>query len=540
MLSSFRPLHVRGLRHVVLLGVLVALLVPVVTQAVTASNFDLLTSSSPSRDSGVTLSGAQLSGSKYVFLTPAKGVTRASFWLDNPTMSGAPTQIERYAPIDFAGTASNGSARPWDTNAVADGTHSITVAVTTSSATTVLTAVFTVTNNGAAPRPTAQPTANPTATLTKTLPTAPTPKPTATPTPTVGSTPSPTAPTIPRSGGGAGTACLAGAAFLKTQGTAITCQGEPVLLTGYTFYPSPVGGTAAWHRSNFKAYIDHILDMGVASGQNLIRPTDQWDKANTSQTMTDPVMWANMDYLMTAARARGVFVILDLSAYKWLLTSQGRNPMDASLWTPFINFVAARYANNPAIAFTSIVGEPTPPKTTADLQSMLSFYRSVSDAVRAADHNHLITVGGFNHMEDSPSLGWWQAIDALPSNDIVGVKTYSQHDLDLIPTIGTYSRSVNKPVVDEEFGMPQSSGDATFSGVVYNRLSMSRSTFFDDVYRLGKANGFYGFVFWNMGCQIKSTSYEISPKTPGVWSMVVQYGANPMSASAATTAALCP
>ena len=534
MLSSSRPLHVRGLRQVVLVGALVALLVPVVAQAATASNFALLTSSSSGRDSAVTLSGDQLSGSDYVFLTPTSGVTKASFWLDNPAMSGAATHVERYAPIDFAGTASNGSARPWDTHTVADGTHSITVAVTTSSGTTVFTAAFTVANSGSTPRPTATPTSKPIATTTQAPTTAPTPK------PTVGATPSPTASAIVLSDAGAGAACLDGSAFLKTQGTTITCLGQPVLLTGYTFYPSPVGGTAAWHRADFKTYIDHVLDMGVASGQNLIRPTDQWDKTNTSQTMTDPVMWANMDYLMTAARARGVFVILDLSAYKWLLTSQGKNPMDASLWTPLINFAAARYASNPAIAFTSIVGEPTPPKTTTDLQSMLAFYRSVSDAVRAADHNHLITVGGFNHMEDSPSLGWWQAIDALPSNDIVGVKTYSQHDLDLIPTVGTYSRSVNKPVVDEEFGMPQSSGDATFSGTVYNGLSMSRSTFFDDVYRLGMANGFYGFVFWNMGCQYKPTSYEVSPKTPGLWSKIVQYGANPTIASAATTAALCP
>jgi hypothetical protein len=338
--------------------------------------------------------------------------------------------------------------------------------------------------------------------------------------------------------------CLAGSSsgpFLATDGASITCAGRPVPLTGFTFYPSLLGGAKAWHDPTFPTYIDHILDMGVAAGQNLIRATDQWDSHATGQTADDPVVWANMDYLLTAARKRGVFVVVDLSAFRWLLMSQGADPSQPDLWNGFISTVGARYRGNPAVAFYSIVGEPKPPTTPAELQTLLAFYRTTSEALRLADPNHLITVGGFNHMEDHPELDWWQAIDALPTNDIVAVKTYSQHDLDLMPAIAAYGRSVGKPVVDEEFGMPQGFGDGSFAGAAaYNGLAAGRAPFFESVYSSGRALGFAGFIFWNMGCQVGPNSYEVSPRTPALWSVVGRYGAVSTAGTASSEARLCP
>lgn len=363
----------------------------------------------------------------------------------------------------------------------------------------------------------------------------PTPGPTATPTATPTPTPMPAAE--------AAAPCLAASSsgpFLRTDGRNLTCAGRPVSLTGYTFYPALLGGTRAWHDPGFPDYINHVLDMGAAAGQNLIRATDQWDSTTPNQSADDPVVWANMDYLLSAARARGVFVVVDLSAFRWLLTSQGIDTNRADLWTGFVAKVAARYRTNPAVAYYSILGEPAPPANAAELQSLLDFYRTTSEAIRAADPNHLITVGGFNHMEDHPELGWWQAIDALPTNDIVAVKTYSQNDLDLMPTIAAYGRSAGKPVVDEEFGMPQSYGDAAFAGgTVYNGLATGRGPFFESVYRSGHDLGFAGFVFWNMGCQTGATSYEVSPLTPAVWSVVVRNGAVPPAKAASSDSYLC-
>jgi len=318
-------------------------------------------------------------------------------------------------------------------------------------------------------------------------------------------------------------------AFVTTDGQAFLFEGHPIKLYGYTFYPATAGGTAAWRQSTFPQYIDHTLDLGLAAGQNLARPTDYWDKSSNQQTYTDPVIWANMDYLVQAAQKRGMFVLMDLSAYKWLLMSQGRDPYNATNWTPFLDFIGARYSNAPNIAAYSIVGEPPAPHTSAATSALVSFYRQVSDELYRADGgHHLIAAGGFNHMEDeTPQTQWWQQIYALPHNDIVAFKTYSQHDLDLMPAIASYASSLRKPLMDEEFGMPQYTGDGAFSGTPYNGITTDRATFFDTVYTRGEQLGVYSFVFWNLGCQQGVQSYEVSPETPAVWQIITQHGAVP-------------
>jgi hypothetical protein len=337
--------------------------------------------------------------------------------------------------------------------------------------------------------------------------------------------------------------CLASSAsgtFLKTDGTSFTCAGKPVPLTGFTFYPALLGGAKAWHDRSFPSYIDHILEMGAAAGQNLIRATDQWDKSTSGQRADDPVVWSNMDYLLAAARKKGMFVVVDLSAFRWLLMSQGADPTRADLWTPFIDQVAARYRDNPAVALYSIEGEPQPPATAGQLATLLDFYTTTSETLRTADPNHLITVGGFNHMEDHPELNWWQSIDRLATNDVIAVKTYSQHDLSLMPDIAAYAGTVGKPVLDEEFGMPQGFGDASFAGgAAYNGLSTGRAPFFNEVYSTGRALSFAGFIFWNMGCQIGPSSYEVSAATPAVWAVVARYGAVPSADPVALGRSLC-
>jgi hypothetical protein len=236
-----------------------------------------------------------------------------------------------------------------------------------------------------------------------------------------------------------------------------------------------------------------------------------------------------------------MYVVVDLSAYRWLLESEGADPWNASNWTSFLTSVASRYRDTNAVAFYSISGEPTPPQTDADLQSLLDFYRTTTQTIRAADPNHLITVGGFNHMEDSQGLNWWQAIDALPGNDIVAIKTYSQRDVNLMPAIASYARSVNRPVVEDEFGMPQGFGDAWFAGgATYNGLATGRAPFFQTVYQNGQELGYAAFIFWNMGCQVGGDSYEVSPSTPATWAVVTRFAAAAPDAAAGTGSAATP
>jgi hypothetical protein len=111
----------------------------------------LLVSTSSTRSSPVPLAGADLTGSVYIFTsdttssTEPSGVSKVSYWLDDPAMSGTATHVENLPPYDFVGTADDGTAEAWATGSVANGPHTITEAVTpTSGAVQTYTATFTV------------------------------------------------------------------------------------------------------------------------------------------------------------------------------------------------------------------------------------------------------------------------------------------------------------------------------------------------------------------------------------------------------------
>jgi hypothetical protein len=99
---------------------------PTVTETPQEATGSLLVSSSPSRSDGSALGASALSGDAYVFVRSSAQLDMVRFSLD-----GEPRNTERVVPWDFAGTANNGSANPWDTTRVADGPHTIEATVTT-------------------------------------------------------------------------------------------------------------------------------------------------------------------------------------------------------------------------------------------------------------------------------------------------------------------------------------------------------------------------------------------------------------------------
>lgn len=218
-----------------------------------------------------------------------------------------------------------------------------------------------------------------------------------------------------------------------------------------------------------------------------------------------------------------MFVLLDISAFKWVLTADGRSVTEPANWNSFIDFVAGRYAKDSTVAFWSIVGEPAVPKTISERDSLVAFYDAVTKRLRERDPNHLICAGAFNHMKDHAELNWWQRLYSLPNNNIAGFKTYSQNDLDLIGTIASYAKSINKPAIDEEFGMPQNAGDCDWSGIPFNHIQEGRAQFFRKVYERGLADGVAGFLFWNLGDEMSSSSYEISPTSRCLWAVLKEY-----------------
>jgi Malectin domain/Bacterial Ig domain/Putative Ig domain len=107
-------------------------------RAQAAPSYALSVSTNSSRSNAVALQSATLSGPVYVFTSTTAniqnpnptGIRSVCYWLDNPTMAGTATHCESVVPYDFASTASNGSASPWNTATLASGTHTITQLVT--------------------------------------------------------------------------------------------------------------------------------------------------------------------------------------------------------------------------------------------------------------------------------------------------------------------------------------------------------------------------------------------------------------------------
>ena len=144
----------------------------------------------PDRSSAVRLDRSTVEGEIYVFVRNSRTIDKVDFYLDSPQGTQPPARTDESAPFDFAGSASNGTALPYDTKELSNGSHSIRVVLTWSDGTTSSRrADFRVANTGATPTPTAEPTA--------TVPAEPVPTTTA-PTPTTTTTaptPTTTAPT---------------------------------------------------------------------------------------------------------------------------------------------------------------------------------------------------------------------------------------------------------------------------------------------------------------------------------------------------------
>jgi hypothetical protein len=114
-------------RRLLLLCVGVALWL-ILSNPATASMHNLLVSDSANRSNPVSLSGQAVSGNIYVYTGPDTGIAQVSFYLDDPTMSGSPHQVERYAPYDFAG-GNAATALPLDTTQLASGSHTVTALI---------------------------------------------------------------------------------------------------------------------------------------------------------------------------------------------------------------------------------------------------------------------------------------------------------------------------------------------------------------------------------------------------------------------------
>jgi hypothetical protein len=195
-----RP-RLRRRKAVVILAVSIALALSGlgIESASASTRSRLAVSVKPDRSSAARLDGSKVKGQIYVFVRNSRSLRKVDFYLDSSRRTKPPVRTDRVAPFDFAGTAADGTAVPYDTTKLAEGSHSIRVVLRWADGTTSSRrGDFTVANKGATTPTTAPTTITPTSEPTTTAPTseptttAPTSEPTTT-APT--SEPTTTAPT---------------------------------------------------------------------------------------------------------------------------------------------------------------------------------------------------------------------------------------------------------------------------------------------------------------------------------------------------------
>lgn len=311
-------------------------------------------------------------------------------------------------------------------------------------------------------------------------------------------------------------AWAAGAEYVGRDGGRLVRGGRPIHLHGATLY-----GANYQNPAEFKKHVDAWLDLARGQGLNLIRAVNFY---NHTTDWLDPTTWSSVDYLFSAAGQRGMYVELDLSAYRnGLWHGGGVNPYaDPSAWNEFLDFVGGRYKGRENLAFYALAGEIVGPnygdEPKVSGQGYVDFFRATSDRLRAADPNHLISSGGFLHLNDPKSGIPWKAIFGLPNIAMAAVHVYSDpkiqnnDDVQAAMAVAEWARRQNLPFTIEEFGAVQSVGDA------------ARADLYERRYTLGSLTGSVATVFWNLGAEDRGDSHDVGPQTPEAWAAVAAGG----------------
>jgi hypothetical protein len=302
-------------------------------------------------------------------------------------------------------------------------------------------------------------------------------------------------------------------------GTAFCVGGAPWFMYGASEYQSsPMTG------------IDHpdgTIALARQAHLNTIRIINFFD--NHGDPKVEPfseTRWRKLDAMVASAHAADMYVLLDLSDYRNVLWNSCVNPY-AQDWGEYLKFVAARrntitgiaYSVDPTVALVSIAGEPLAvgvhaftdrtgiacslSYSTADLTNF--YTRTLSQWATLSTIP--VNTGGLGYLVLDSGIDW-QSIFALPDNAVCDIKTYGQM-VNFITKVSAFCGSHNKPWIDEEFGWQQSLGDDV------------RARQFANTNRQIRDHQGSGELFWNLGYQVKPTTYDIGSMTPLTFSAVV-------------------
>ena len=316
----------------------------------------------------------------------------------------------------------------------------------------------------------------------------------------------------------------------------MTRSGSQLLLNGQSFRFDGLN----IYDANTTTSAQNCGDAGVSLDQTLndIGPGQEVFRAWFFQplvTSSGQRNWTAFDHTLAVARAHGTRVMFVL-ANQWgycdgginrtLAWYQGgyRTQVDPGSLVPYRQWVAqavARYAGNPSIAFWQLVneGEARNPDGSCSealaTQALRAFADDVGGLIRAADRNHLISLGP-TAGECGTNEGDYQTIHASPYIDICDYHDYGHAYVAMpgdqyngLQVSISRCHALNKPIMVGE------------TGIHYLQISPAtlaeRALLFQQKFSAQFAAGVAGELMWDWSLYAPSSwDYELGPADPSL------------------------
>lgn len=185
------------------------------------------------------------------------------------------------------------------------------------------------------------------------------------------------------------------------------------------------------------------LDNIQATGMNFIRVPIGWNTFLNLDGSWKSNPWTKIDWVISAASARGVYVLIDLHTVPgggcpW--GSCGRiGPNPNGFWgnatyqdwvVGIWQAIATRYNGNAGVAGYDLINEPLIDygEDADDVTQKSDYYDRLYDAVRAIDANHTIFLGAFfglNAIASPSTYGWTNVVYEYHPYDMPNAKDWT-------------------------------------------------------------------------------------------------------------------
>jgi aryl-phospho-beta-D-glucosidase BglC (GH1 family) len=207
-------------------------------------------------------------------------------------------------------------------------------------------------------------------------------------------------------------------------------------------------------------------------GMNFIRVPISWHEMVNDDGSWKTSPYTRLDALVTAASARGIYVLLDLHTVPggdcpWgSCGQQGPNPN--AFWTITSNQdiantiwggLATHYKGNAAVAGYDLVNEPilSYSETTAQVTQKSDFYNRLYNTVRAIDPDHIIYLEaffGFDKIAAPSTYGWTNVVYEIHPYAMTAPLDWDAQNnavTSSLSTLAQYQQQYNIPVYAGEY-----------------------------------------------------------------------------------------